>query len=398
MKAKVLILTAGFGEGHNAAARALAAACDDACGKGTARIVDAFAEASPRWNALLRKFYLMLINRLPAVWSLAYGWLDRSPLTPRLLQFLRGEQRALARMMAEEPPAVVCSTYPVYGFMLETLARRGMVLPPHAVVVTDSISINSLWWRGRCDQWFLPNRDSAEVLEQAGVPPERLHVLGFPVNPVFAGTRDIPIRPDLQTGARPRILYIINSRTRHALATARSLLRNSDWEVTCAVGRNEALQAELSALALKRAAPTRILGWTDEIPRLLRSHHVLISKAGGATTQEALAAGCPMIVNEIVPGQEEGNYELLRRHGIGAFAGTPERVLAELARAFAGGGAVWWQWRRAVETVSRPFAARDIAAHLLAMASADGVTVSGANGSKESDSGQPAVGVRRVLR
>ena len=32
-------------------------------------------------------------------------------------------------------------------------------------------------------------------------------------------------------------------------------------------------------------------------------------------TQEAIAARCPMIVNQIVPGQEEGNYELLRRHG-----------------------------------------------------------------------------------
>jgi processive 1,2-diacylglycerol beta-glucosyltransferase len=394
VKATVLILTAGFGEGHNAAARALAAACDEARGKGTARIVDVFAEASPRWNALLRKSYLTLINRLPSVWSMAYGWLDRSPSTPRLLQFLKGEQRVLARILAEETPTVVCSTYPVYGFMFEAGARRGVVVPPHAVVVTDSISINSLWWRGRCDQWFLPNRDSAEVLKQAGVPPDRLQVLGFPVNPVFADTRDVPLRPDLQVGARPRVLYIINSRTRHALETARSLLRHSDWEVTCAVGRNEALQAELSTLALRRSAPTRILGWTDEIPRLLRSHHVLISKAGGATTQEALAAGCPMIVNEIVPGQEEGNYELLRRHGIGAFAGTPERVLAELARAFAGGGGVWWQWRRAVETLSRPFAAREIAGQLLAMAGTVRTPPCVSPDISESGSAVPSVGGR----
>ena len=398
MKARVLILTAGFGEGHNAAARALATACDEAQGEGTARVVDVFAEASPRWNSLLRKSYLTLINRLPSVWSVAYGWLDRSPSTPRLLQLLKREQRVLARILAEEQPAVVCSTYPVYGFMFEALARRGMALPPHAMVVTDSISINSLWWRGRCERWFLPNRDSAEVLEQAGVPPERLQVLGFPVNPVFAATRDVPMRPDLQTGARPRVLYIINSRTRHALETARRILRNSDWEVTCAVGRNEALQGELSALALSRAAPTRILGWTDEIPRLLRSHHILISKAGGATTQEALAAGCPMIVNEIVPGQEEGNYELLRRHGIGAFAGTPERVLAELARAFAGGGNVWWQWRRAVDTLSRPFAARDIAENLWAMAEPKGMAAQGSDGSLDSGCDLPSTAVGPVPR
>ena len=35
------------------------------------------------------------------------------------------------------------------------------------------------------------------------------------------------------------------------------------------------------------------------------------SKAGGATTQEAIAAKCPMIINQVVPGQEEGNARLI---------------------------------------------------------------------------------------
>jgi hypothetical protein len=60
------------------------------------------------------------------------------------------------------------------------------------------------------------------------------------------------------------------------------------------------------------------------------THHVVISKAGGATTQEAIAARCPMIVNQIVPGQEEGNYELLRRTGAGALATTPAAVIQSL--------------------------------------------------------------------
>ena len=40
---------------------------------------------------------------------------------------------------------------------------------------------------------------------------------------------------------------------------------------------------------LARDAPARadILGWTNRIPELLMTHHVAISKAGGATTQAA---------------------------------------------------------------------------------------------------------------
>ena len=43
------------------------------------------------------------------------------------------------------------------------------------------------------------------------------------------------------------------------------------------------------------------------------THHLVISKAGGATVQEAIAARCPMIVNQVIPGQEEGNARLIWR-------------------------------------------------------------------------------------
>ena len=98
------------------------------------------------------------------------------------------------------------------------------------------------------------------------------------------------------------------------------------------------------------------------------THHVVISKAGGATTQEAIAARCPMIVSQVVPGQEEGNYELLRRHGAGTLAETPVAVEAALRAAFAHDGALCRQWRQRLEALSRPSAAREIATQVLAAA------------------------------
>jgi processive 1,2-diacylglycerol beta-glucosyltransferase len=95
------------------------------------------------------------------------------------------------------------------------------------------------------------------------------------------------------------------------------------------------------------------------------THHVVVSKAGGATTQEAIAARCPMLVSQVVPGQEEGNYELLRRHSAGALAETPAAVLAQLQLAFRDRGRVWQGWRNALATLARPDAARAIVARAL---------------------------------
>jgi processive 1,2-diacylglycerol beta-glucosyltransferase len=366
MSARILILTAGFGEGHNAAARALAGACDRLHGVGTAHVADVFALAAPRLNAFSRRAYLALINRVPHVWSAGYWWLHRSTLFPHVLRAMCWERRVLAALIAREKPAAICCTFPAYAFILDALIRQGQVTAPFFNIVTDSISINSLWWRAGAAGWFLPNEDSADVLRQAGVDERRLHVAGFPVPPFFDEHARGLAPPDLAAEVTPRVLYIINSRTRRAAETARRLLTETPWEITCTVGRDDKLRRELERLGVLRAAPSRILGWTEEIPRLLMTHHVVVSKAGGATTQEALAARCPMIVNQIVPGQEEGNYELLRRHGVGALAQTPAAVVRELTRAFADGGRVWHQWRAAIGPLARPRAAHDIATAVFA--------------------------------
>lgn len=361
---RVLILTAGFGEGHNAAARALAAGFDRTGGPGTARVVDAFALAAPRFDRLARKTYLALINDAPRVWSCFYDWIDRSRLVERRLWIFERTIRVLREQIATVQPAAICCTYPLYAFLLRHLGPVAANLPRFNIV-TDSISIHSLWWRSPCTGWFLPNSDSADVLLRAGIDPAAVHVSGFPVPAFFAEHAGDATPPDLAAGASPRVLQIIHSGTRHAAATAERLLAETDWHVTCAVGRDDRLRARLARLAARRASPTAILGWTDQIPRLLMTHHAVVSKAGGATTQEAIAARCPMIVSQIVPGQEEGNYELLRRHGIGALAETPDTVLAALRTAFADHGRVWHLWRESLLPLARPRAADDIARRVL---------------------------------
>jgi processive 1,2-diacylglycerol beta-glucosyltransferase len=361
---RVLILTAGFGEGHNAAARALAAACDATGGAGTARVVDLFALSAPRINALARRTYLGMINRTPRLWNRIYQWIDRGQVLPRRLWTLRIPMRRLEALLAEVRPAVVCSTYPVYPFLLEKLRQDGRLAAAHYTVVTDSISINSLWWRADCAGWFLPNEDTAEVLRTAGLDPSRLHVHGFPVTSFFSDNAGLLAPTDLRTSP-PRVLYIAHSGMLHAAETARLLMAEEDWEVTCAVGRDKKLRDQLAVLAANRTRPAQVLGWTDKIPRLLMTHHVVVSKAGGATVQEAIAARCPMIVNQVVPGQEEGNFTLLQRHGGGILADTPEAVLGELRRNFAQRGAAWRKWRLALEPLARPEAAMTIARQIL---------------------------------
>ncbi|HKW28986.1 MAG TPA: PHP domain-containing protein, partial [Verrucomicrobiae bacterium] len=236
-------------------------------------------------------------------------------------------------------------------------------------VVTDSITINSAWFRAPSDLFCVANEASAEVLRNGGVPEKQIKVPGFPVNPVFAEpAAELPA----PVGEEPRrVLYIINTGKKKAGKAIDRLLELDKLHLTITVGRDARLRAELIERTRKHADRVRVFGWTNQIPELMLSHHLVISKAGGATVQEAIAARCPMIVNQVIPGQEEGNAELIWRYNLGAI-GEKNREVAELVeKAFAKRAHLWSEWRENLQKISRPDAALRIAELILAEADHD---------------------------
>ncbi len=134
------------------------------------------------------------------------------------------------------------------------------------------------------------------------------------------------------------------------------------------VGRDAEMQTVVERAIAERGPtrhPAKLIGWTREVPALLASHHLLISKAGGATTQETIAAGCPMIISQIAPGQEEGNAQLLVDNHAGVLALTPERIAETVREAFAHDAKVCREWMQNIARLSRPDAARDNARFIL---------------------------------
>ncbi len=362
---KILILTAGYGEGHNSAARALKSAFDEQPGV-EAELVDIFALVAPRLNNITRRGYIKVINSAPKVWSTFYNWLDRSTAAPAMMRTLATHRRLLAKIIAEKQPTALVSTYPVYAWLMQQMRARGEVSCPLYTVVTDAITINSLWYRVPSDGWFVTDKDSAAFLRQRGISADKVHVSGFPVALGFAD-RPAHLQPPEPVGPAQsrRVLYMINSSREVALPIIRELLKLEDCKITFTTGRDAKFREEVASLARAAKGPTEVIGWTDRIPELLMTHHLIISKAGGATTQESINALCPMIVSQIVPGQEEGNYELLHRSDAGALATTPEAISAQVKSAFAHDAMLWRHWRKNLRAIAHPTAARTIASHVL---------------------------------
>lgn len=356
----VLILTAGFGEGHNAAARNLAAALKE--GGVSAEVHDVFNEAYGWMNRLVQRLYLFAINHVPALWSAVFFLLDKTAVVGSGIGVFGRAARLLAGLISEQNPDVIVSTYPGYGHLLDLMRWKGEAGDALlATIVTDSLTVNSVWYRCKSDCFLVANEATAEVMRAAGVAPEKIQVTGFPVPLEFA--EPLPPRGD----SRYEVFFMVNSAHHLAPAIVGELLSVEGIRLTVAVGRDADLARALKTMSEERNHEMEIHGWTPEIPNLIRRSHLLISKAGGATVQEALAARTPMIITQIIPGQEEGNARLIIESGAGELATTPTAIADAVRRTFADGGSLYRERLAATTRLSHPDSSRTAARFLASL-------------------------------
>src|SRR5216117_1145551 len=329
VKKRILILTASFGEGHNSAARGIRDGLARVAPEGTeVELRDLFAETYPLLNELVRRSYLWIVDFAPRVWGNVYRWLDRKQDYDKNFQRFSRLKEHFAALLDRFQPDIVASSFPAYPYLLE------QILGPHrlcksVVIVTDSITVNNIWYRCAADYFLAPNEQSAAVLRAGEVAPQKIKIFGFPVSPKFADSTQERQFPS--GNSKRRVLYMIHAATRDAPELVQRLA-DLGVDLTVTIGRADTLMPEIEAAVGDRA---KVVGWTDDLPRLLHESHLLIGKAGGATVQETIAAACPMIINYVVAGQEEGNARLIVETNSGVIALSPSEVVAQIECAFA---------------------------------------------------------------
>jgi UDP-N-acetylglucosamine:LPS N-acetylglucosamine transferase len=196
MQKRILILTAGFGEGHNAAARGLAEGLADVSrGAAAVEVRDIFADSYGLANDWAHKAYLSAINRAPALWGRFYQWLDRQEKFSPKMRWLFIAKARLSQTLLRFRPTTIVSVYPAYPYLLETILGKAPAPFRRVTCITDSITVNAIWLRAAADLFLVPNDLTAQVVQQADVPRDKVLALGFPVSGKFAALGELRRQP-----------------------------------------------------------------------------------------------------------------------------------------------------------------------------------------------------------
>jgi len=371
---RILILTAGFGEGEDVAAWNVREAIEHlAPDEVRLEVFDLLDSCYGRFHGLLNHTLKTAVNRAPRLWQSFHPLLGTARLVEGQIDGLARLRDSLRDALRGMKPDVVLSTCPIYSFLIDEIYRDGRTRDFTLVsLVTDPVVQDSPWLKTPGDYFVVTSEAMAQVFVSAGVAEEKIKVFGFPVQFSTARTdarqEKKTARPDLARQGRPRILYVINSARKKAPKLLDRLLDHPDWDVTVCVGRDTGLDEMARAKAGTAPERMEVVGHTRRIPQLLRSHHLVISRAEVGLMQEAIAAECPMIVFKIGSGQEEGNFSLLRQVNAGVLAEKPREVVDWIERALRDQGRLLSLWRKNLEPLSRPDSALTLARFVLEQA------------------------------
>lgn len=341
---RLLLLSVGYGQGHHSAAAALA----EQYGRDgwVCRTVDVCAEAQPKLFRCTQSFYEFCVRRAPWLWGVTYSLTDtadwaRMVKRPIFARVLKHTQELLQDW---QPDLIIC-TYPLFAYVLDELRLRGVQVAPYALVVTDAREISRPWLRSAAELVLVPDSGSRRmVMDRYALSAETVVDAGFPVRQCFVPSADRRA-PDKQ---ELRILYGVYRQTPGVVNDITALLAAFPQLRLTVLAGKRADMLERRFRPQCSAGRLEVLRETREMHRLLSGSHFYIGKAGAATMFECYSVNVPILVNFILPGQEQGNLELLLEDVAGCHVESTAHLVATLSRLLEDEAA---GWRRLCESM-----------------------------------------------
>ncbi|MDR6227383.1 MGDG synthase family glycosyltransferase [Desmospora profundinema] len=330
---RVIILTMGFGSGHNAAAEALRE--EYVLKDIPAEVIDLLELVPGSVHPLLQSGYNRMLSRFPYVYSYLYNRTNHSAW----LRMVSSEiiektgwmiRHKLKRLIRQFGPTRVISTHP-FGLLL--LPSRWRTLP--TVGVLTDYELHPLWLAEAPDVLCVPpnllTREQQKWLSWEW----RVQLLEAGI-PCHRGFRQTILRQTAKQrlGAdpnRPLVLLMgggLGYGPLPKLAASLAGLSN-EMQLWVLIGSNRKLEKQLAPFS--ENGDLRVFSTRNDMPLLMDAADILVTKPGGMTITEAMIKRLPLILFEALPGQERANLDYVVRRGA-ACAVSPDTLPDEVVR------------------------------------------------------------------
>ena len=276
----------------------------------------------------------------------------------------------LIRLFTSVRPDIIVSIHPLLNHLaIHALQDLGMSVP-FLTVVTDLVSVHQAWFAPGADGYIVPTEQARQLYLERGLDPERVHLLGMPIDPKFTrpteSKHELQRKFGLELGVPVVLLVGGGEGSGHLEDAVRAISRaRLPVQLVIITGRNKRLYAHLQRIRSHLRVPARVFGFVNNMPEMMRASDVIVTKAGPGTISEALACQLPIILNGYVPGQEEGNVDYVLQNDVGVLVRDSIELIDAIRRLIKPGSARMRRQLANARRLSRPGASFDIARCIL---------------------------------
>ena len=325
---KVLIFYASYGGGHLNAAKSI-----ENCIKNNYRDIDVeLIDCMKYVNKTIEKVttaaYREMAKKAPWAWGRIYSDAQKGPLAHITTRSNKIMAIKLLKLLREKQPDLIISTHPFGSQMCSYLKRKNKITSKIATIMTD-FAPHDQWLVGHefTDYFFVAHDKMKQYLINKGIEKSKVFATGIPISEKFNEKYDkyeIIKKYDLNENKFTILFFgggefgLGKTRTVQIFENFVEETKNHDMQIIAISGKNEKMKSAFEEIVNNNNAKenVKIIGFSNEVPKLMSISNLVVTKPGGLTTSESLASNLPMVVINPIPGQEEENAEFLEEKGI----------------------------------------------------------------------------------
>ncbi len=305
----IIILTGRFGMGHVKAAEAIKEQILTEKPAVSVEIIDFIDYMFPAVSKYIYKVFHLLVGSCSSL----YNTINKAAGSSHAVPLKTAMTHKIDRLMADYRPDCIVVAFPVCSQYISAYKRIRRCRVPLYTYITD-ITVHAEWIAPATDRYFVGDVTTKNTLLSNGVPEERITVSGIPVLRRFR--QRVSVGDFGRTCGRKKKVLLMGGGL-GLLPSSEGLLqmlnRQEDIKTTVICGHNE----KMLAMVREKYPAIDAVGCTDQVDKYMREADLLVTKAGGLTTFEAIAAGTPLYIIRPFLEQEFGNARYIENHNIG---------------------------------------------------------------------------------
>ena len=325
---KVLIFYASYGGGHLNAAKAIENHIRTNFKDIDVELIDCMKYVNKTIEKFTTAAYREMAKKMPWAWGKIYSDSQKGPLAHISTRSNKILAIKLLKLLREKEPDLIISTHPFGSQMCSYLKRKGKINSKIATIMTD-FAPHDQWLVGHefTDYFFVAHNKMKDYLISKNIEKEKIFATGIPISEAFKekyNKQEIFDKYNLDKNKFTILFFgggefgLGKTRTVQIFENFANETKSNNIQLIAISGKNEKMKnAFLNIVETNNLQDNvNIIGFSNEVPKLMAISDLVVTKPGGLTASESLASNLPMVIINPIPGQEEENAEFLENKGI----------------------------------------------------------------------------------